>query len=294
METSMKTYAHTTVSGHDLAFEVSVKTKAFLDRLAHMASDAAVTGSDMLALGYSSENPFLDHTMFPGRGAVTANVLQLDEYTVMSDLIYRKEVVTRGVDLEAVAAQYTMGVAEAAATLGVSPRVVKQAIASKRIGAWQKNGKLYLNPQTLAALAHATGTGAAPKAKPALASGDVGAPRPIGRPVGGQLARGASASTLTVVHGSHDGIRLKVRGPGELQDAETISRGVRRGRYTHWTTVVVFIKGNTSGRTFVLERGDKKNVIAFGPFSVEGYFDVTQKVNNGKRAAEVFREIAVG
>lgn len=293
----MATYDYKTVSGHSLSFDVDEVTLAFLERLGAMVEDRKAKASDLIALGYGSENPFLDHDIFPGRGAVTPAVLKLPAYDVMADMIFRKEMAQAKIDPESVGEQYTMSVAEAAAHLGVSISAVTQAIAGRRIGAWKKGGKFFLDPGSLHVLHADHRPGPRPRssgAGGALGVGVAGGKRPdtpVGKRHEAPVPAGL-ASTLHVTCGAADGKSMRLRSATEMQDVERLGKGIVRGRLPQWSRVVVMIKGHVGARALVIERSDEPNLVEFGPFSVRGNFTVT-KINDEKRAATVYRETEV-
>ena len=58
----------------------------------------------------------------------------------------------RGIDPNALAAEYTLSVADASKMLGINESAVRQAIAARRIPSWVKgNGRLFLNPRSVEA-----------------------------------------------------------------------------------------------------------------------------------------------
>lgn len=139
-------------SGHTVDYEGTPRVVAFLRRIEATINDQNITHQQVIGLAYSNENPFLDHTMFPGRGAVTRAVLENPAYDVLTDLVFRKQLAEDGTPIEKIAAKYSMMVREAAAQLGITEGAVRQAIAAKRIGSWLKNGQHYLNPKALTSL----------------------------------------------------------------------------------------------------------------------------------------------
>lgn len=145
----MQTYQ--AISGHtiDLA-TVPAKQIAFLEELKSMAAHPRATHAGMLAKAYGPENPILDSNAIPGRGAVTAEVLSRPAYRAMTDLLFRKEMLERGVTTEALAECFTLTPAEAAGRLGVSISAVRQAIDAGRLGAWLKAGRVFIDPRSLA------------------------------------------------------------------------------------------------------------------------------------------------
>lgn len=148
----MTTKTYVTVSNHSIEYQPTPKVAAFLRRLEEAVSDPKVSERDMTGLAYSLENPILDHTMFPGRGAVTPAVLEDPAYHVMTDLLFRKHVVENDVDVAKIAAKYTMSPTAAAAELGITDSAVRQMIAARRIPAWRKDGKYFIDPRTLKTL----------------------------------------------------------------------------------------------------------------------------------------------
>lgn len=141
-----------TITGHRIEYTPKPKVAAFLRRLEAMVADESATESDCIALAYSTENPILDHSMFPGRGAVTRDVLADPAYRVMTDLLFRKRIAERQIDVATTEARYTMTVAEAAEELGVHVSAIRQAIASQRLASWHREGRHYLDPRAVRAM----------------------------------------------------------------------------------------------------------------------------------------------
>lgn len=148
----MNKRTHRTVNGHLIEYEVAPKVGSFLRRLEAAVNDSDVSEQSLIGLAYSTDNPMLDHSMFPGRGAVTKEVLSDPAYRVMTDLLFRKRVAERGIDLAKVEARYTMTPADAAAELGVHESAIRQAIATLRLASWKRDGKHYLDPHAVRAL----------------------------------------------------------------------------------------------------------------------------------------------
>lgn len=143
---------HTTVTGHHIELDATPKVAAFLRRLEEGVDDPKTSERDLIGLAYSNENPFLDHTMFPGRGAVTKEVLDDPAYHVMTDLLFRKRLAEEGTDVARLAARYSMTPAEAAEELGITVGAVRQMIAAKRIPSWMRDGRHYIDPRSLKGL----------------------------------------------------------------------------------------------------------------------------------------------
>ena len=138
---------HTTITGHRIEFKSSARVDAFLERLERMLDDPQIAEQQMIGLAYSIENPILDHTLFPSRGAITKTVLEDPAYTVMTDLLFRKRLAQDAVDVDKLARRYSMTVAEAANDRDVHESAIRQAISAKRIASWMKDGRHYLNPK---------------------------------------------------------------------------------------------------------------------------------------------------
>ncbi len=128
---------HVTLSGHEIRYDdPSPDLGDFLALARKMAEDPAVKERDLLALIYGAENPIMDKTLFPGRGAVTREVLENPVYHVLGDLLFRKEVQQRGLDVGAIAARYILTPGEVAERLGVHVSAVTKAIAGRRVSSW--------------------------------------------------------------------------------------------------------------------------------------------------------------
>jgi excisionase family DNA binding protein len=256
----MTTRLHTTVNGHRIEYTPSPKVAAFLDRLADLADDPNVSEQEMIGLAFSRENPILDHTIFPTRGAVTKATLDDPAYAVQADLLFRKRLQVDGMSEEKVAARYTMTVAEAAAELGVHESAIRQAIGAKRLASWVKDGKHFLDPKAVRAL-------------------ELGTRGPRAALVGGPLE---------IVMGHTADARLKVKAFEPIAPLGRVEGNVVRGRLKTWKRVVVMTVSESGKRAFVLDPGTEDNEITFGPFSVRGRFVVKEKANSAKAAEQVW------
>lgn len=256
---------HTTASGHRIEYEASPKVVAFLRRLAGMVGDEQVTTQQLIGLAYSLENPILDPTMFPGRGAVTRAVLDDPAYGVVTDLVFRKQLVEDGCDVERIAAQYSMTVGEAAAQLGVTEGAIRQAIAAKRLGSWVKEGgRHYIDPRALKTL-------------------EVGTRAPTKR------ATEAAAAALEVRMGSATGASLSVKAKHPIDVDEQIGN-VNHGRISSWKRVVVRTTGEGGKkRAWVLVPGADENQITHDEFFVRGRFTIAMSANNPRSADDVWK-----
>lgn len=248
---------HTTLSGHVITFEDDPPgIVRFLDRLQSLVDDRASTEGDAIALAYSRENPLLAHQdIFPTRGAVTKETLAHPAYAVVTDLLARKEVAVRGIDVAKMAAAYTIPISEAAKRLGVHESAVRQAIAARRLPSWVKDGKHFLSERSLASFAR-----------------------------GAQGPKPSASPMLTVRIGNHAGasFRLFVEG-GELA-----SNGARSTEEPHifeatvpkWTSAAVITGRKGSHRLFFISPGVEENEIVFETFFVKGRFNIDRKVNH--------------
>lgn len=144
----METY--TTLAGEILEYPTPTGERAaFLSRVFSAAFNPEVTEGQLIELIYGREDPFLDQTIFPARGAVTKVTIKDPVYHVMLDLLDHKRVQCGSLDLERAHAQFTMGVPEVAEALGITPGAVRQAISAKRLSAIKKGGTYYVDPRSV-------------------------------------------------------------------------------------------------------------------------------------------------
>lgn len=251
---------HVSLSGQELKYDdPDPKLARFLQRVTDVANDPKAKADELVALIYGRENPILDHTLFPERGAVTKEVLANPVYHVMADLLARKEAQQAGTDLERVAAKYTLPVAEAAQRLVLSEDAVRRAIREKRLPAWVKKEGYFVNPDHLQLLGQVAQRG----------------PIPAGiEPF--EFVVGYDAKKQT-------GMRIKIPAgefPKDLNEPEYDDACAR------WRRVAVRCSSPTGLRVFVLEPGPKRAQLEHGGYSVKGKFEVVQKINGNKAARE--------
>lgn len=236
---------------------------AFIRRAQSAAKDRSVSVDHLIELIYGRENPVLDQTIFPTRGAVTKAVLADPLYHLMLDLLDRKRVQAGTLDPEKAAARYTVTVPEAARTLGVHESAVRQAIAAHRLSSWKRGARHFLDPNEVANYR----------------------PAPHGPP-----------PALQVVVGSKPGssFAVKVQG-GEFKREEasgsagTPERQAVHGTITNWTRVAIIGRTKTGARCWIVEPGELAEEIPFQGFHVKGRFRVVEQINNEQRARDTFR-----
>ena len=84
----MSTERYTTILGEVIEYPApSSEVAAFLERVKRAAHDPSVSEAQLSELVYGRENPVLDQTIFPGRGAVTKAVHANPVWPVMQDLL---------------------------------------------------------------------------------------------------------------------------------------------------------------------------------------------------------------
>jgi excisionase family DNA binding protein len=252
---------HETLSGHRIEYDPEPKVERFLKRVDELVDDSKATEDDVIALVYGKENPILDQTLFPARGAVTREVLENPVYQVMTDLLARKRVQQDGLDVAKLAARYTLTVQEAAEELGISPDAVRKAIAARRLPAWSKEGAWYLDPRTFEALGPVGQRGPAP------------APRGPGM--------------LECIAGSTSKEFFLVKAPG-YDDPIGTGKEVVHKTVRPWKRAAILMGGGGKLRMFVLERftGDRSSAdeVPFREWKASGHFNIVEKINNARDA----------
>jgi excisionase family DNA binding protein len=255
---------HTTLAGHRIEYpEPDPKLERFLKRVRTLAEDPNATEDELIALVYGADNPILDHAgLFPGRGAVTREVLDNPVYHVLTDFIARKRVASEGLDVKRLAAKYTVSVPEAAEQLGVHTSAIYKAIQARRLPSWVKDGQHFLDPAS-------------------LASFQVGTRGPVARDV----------EPLEYCAGYEAGSMLQIRYPRTAAAAEAEEpedRAPTTGTIKRWRRVGVLTGAKGKLRFFILEPGPEPNEIAFHTFYVRGKFGIAEKINNAKLAREAW------
>jgi excisionase family DNA binding protein len=247
---------YTTISGHVLEFSPTPTVRAHLEELTRLAADPAVPEATFIAAAYSPTSPILDATVMPGLGTVTPAVLANPAYAVVRDLLYRKSLSSRGIDVARVAEQYMLTPQQAADQLGLHVSAVRQAIASGRLASWLRDGRHYLHPDAVRAFAPER-RGPAPESKP-----------------------------VHVLHGSREDRVLKIKADVPLAKSGRPSPGLVEAELpAGWARAIVLtVEKPDRQRAFLLVPSSVDEDLAFPPFHVRGRFRIEDKVNNSKAA----------
>lgn len=261
---------HLTLSNKEIEYELTPELAAFVDRVRTLAAAKRTTDADLVGLIYSKENPILDHSLFPERGAVTREVLDNPVYHVLCDLLARKRLELEGVDVEVLASRYTVTVSEAAEMLGIHPSAVRQAIDARRLASWKKDGKHFLNPDHFASFRLGNG-----------------GPKKRAEPTIGQ--------TLVVRMGNVEGSSVRISALGsEVFGVRDVGHILRGDVAPSWTKVFV-IATHTRGaqktvRYFELAPSHEAAELKIGDeFYVRGGFRIVRKTNNATEANAAWR-----
>ncbi len=254
---------HTTLSGHSVEYpDPDAKLEKFLKRVAALVDDRKATEDDIITLVYGRDNPILDHTLFPERGAVTREVLDNPVYSVLTDLIARKHAAVAGLGAEQLGKRFTLTVAEAAAQAEVTKDAIRKAIAAKRLPSWVRDGQYFIDPKSLVALRFGT-----------------------------RLPFESTPIEFRAGYNANLNAFLRVKAPdgehprdkSDPEDDDTIPK---------WRRVGVLCGGNGTLRFFILEPGKEKRSLPWHGYEVAGKFDVVEKVNNkadARKAWEGFK-----
>lgn len=263
--TKKKQIKHTTLDGHELVYdEPGGDLAAFLDRVVAYANDPQTSDDKLIELIYGVENPILDKTIFPGRGAVTREAFNNPVYHVMLDWLCRKQQALGKLDVDAAIAAATMTVAEAAAELGMTTSAVRQAIRARKLAAVKVGRGYMLAPHDVATYA-----------KHSQRRGPAGGPMLEAR-IGNVEGKSCRLKAVGSERVSREGSKSDVVVQVFRRAAVAISEKRANGEKTN--------------RMFVLEPGEAVNEYRRGPFWIRGRFKIVEKINNAKAAAEAFRD----
>jgi len=254
---------HETLSGRRLECDdPSGELATFLGRLSSAVTDPAVTEDAFVALLYGRENPILDRSIFADRGAVTAQVTANPLWYVMTDLLGRKQVALGRLDVDAAAARFTLSVADTAARLGISESAVRQAIESRRLPAWRKGGKWFIDP----------------RAADAFMPGKQGPER-------------ATVPALEVRVGLLAGASLRLCGVDtSALERDSLDTKAWAGQLREWESIGVLWSHGDKARFFRLVPGGEPAEIANQGLFVRGRFTIAETDNNARRARARFAE----
>jgi hypothetical protein len=227
----------------------------FVARARAALEDPTVSDVQLTDLVYGLENPLLDRELMPGRAVVTKAVFTDPVWHMLCDLIGRKRAAVGNLDLARAEARYTMTVPEAAGAAGVHESAVRQAIAAKRLTAWKRGARWFLDPE------------------------EVGRYRP--GPQG-------PAPPLHVRMGSEPGVSFRIKRQGG-----DLVPGARQGAaleatITNWERIAVIAGTKERARFFLLEPGETAEAIEFDGFFVRGRFRVVEKINHERKARDAF------
>lgn len=252
----MKTYK--LLSGETISLpKLDAATEAFLRRVQDALHDPHVSEDDMIELVYGRENPLLDQTIFPDRGAVTKAVFANPVYHVMLDMLGQKRVQEGRLDVARTHAEFTLSVTEAADRADVHPSAIRQAIASKRIPAVKKGSRWFLRPRDV----------------------DNYHPKPYPE---------RKAEPLQIRFGHEPGKSFRVKHTSELLNRK------REGATTEatidgWRRVGVIFSAGPAATFWVLEPDTKACTIERDGYFVRGRFRVVETVREGDAARAAWK-----
>lgn len=273
---------YTTIAGNVIDYVPSPDEADFLARVVRATNDPNVTEAQLIELVYGRENPILDQSVFAGRGAVTASVVENPIYRVLLDLLDQKRVIDGKLDVAKAAEAYTLSVADAAKRLEMSPGAVRQAIQAGNLAAWKKGATYFLEPRSVdtyrsrVARRGPSAASSATERRPAVSPSDVVPSEPAG-----------SAFALRARMGSATGWSFRLKAP-HIEIVETDGHA-RVGVVSSFERAAIAFSGKKVNRFFVLEPADEPFRYDFGPFFIEGRFRVAEKVNNAQEASERFK-----
>jgi excisionase family DNA binding protein len=285
---AMTTERYTTIDGDVVEYPApSPEVAAFLARAIAAANDPRVTEAQLTELLYGRENPILDQTVFPGRGAVTAAVFGNPLYRVITDLVAQKQRLA-GTFVEQLepARAYTLTVAEAAARIGVTEDAVRKAIAAQRLSAQKRGASYWIDPRdadTYREHVRPRGTariGAKPGAKIEVRA-TVGVVPKV------QPSRESPSTSLRVRCGGVEGRSLRIKAPGSEVSGKY--KGLVDLVVPTFHRVAIATASTKTQHLFVLEPGDTEARIEWGPFHVEGRFRVIEKIEDARASANAWK-----
>lgn len=267
----MRMERYTAINGEVIEYPTpDAETAAFLSRVIAAVNDPTVSEGELVELVYGKENPILDQTIFPGRGAVTREVFANPLYHVMSDLICQKQVLEGRFDRVKAEKRYTLTVNQAAERIGVTPDAVRKAIRSRKLPAWRREGSWMLDPYDVDTYRDHV-VPRKPRSGGALASRDSGSAGPA----------------LRVKAGSEPGRSLRVK----AVDSRKVSKQgtIAEIEVDSFQRVAIATASTKTLHVFVLEPDDVEERIEWGPLSVEGRFRIVEHITDSRKAAEAWK-----
>lgn len=264
----MSTERYHTVAGEVIEYPTpEPELAAFLARVIDAAHDPRVTEGELIELVYGRENPLLDQTIFPGRGAVTKAVLVDPVYHVMQDLLFAKRVqMGRVAEEETGAPPRGLSVAEVAEQLGISQSAVRQAIRRGDLEAEKVKGAHSIAPESVATYRGRVKR-RGPQPEPALRI---------------KMGNKPGRSFRVKVAGLEVLEKKKLPGGGKLIEA-VVPRFER---------AAVAFSGKSMNRMFLLEPAEEENSFEFDGFEIRGRYRVAEKINQPEVAAELWKTIS--
>ncbi|MGE0792506.1 MAG: helix-turn-helix domain-containing protein [Sandaracinaceae bacterium] len=271
--TTMERY--TTTAGEVIEYpRPAPEVAAYLARVMKAAHDPRVSEGELIELVYSKDNPLLDATVMPGRGAVTKAVLADPVYHVILDLLFAKRVQVEATARAAASSGATMrdglSVADAAKQLGMSESAVRQAIARGDLEATKVRGAHSINPASVESYRERV-TRRGPTAEPALRI---------------RMGNEPGHSFRVKVH-TTDGSTL------ELGEREKLESGgyVLPASVAHFDRAVVSFSGEKVHRLFLIAASDESDSFDFGPFGIAGHYKLIAKINDPENAADAWKVV---
>lgn len=268
----MKTEKYTMLTGETIEYERPTEEVAsFLARVRSAANNPHISESEMVDLIYGRENPILDQTLFPYRGAVTKEVFANPLYHVMLDLLDHKRVQVGSLDVEKAKAEYTLRVPEVAERLGIHQTAVRYAIKAKKLAAIKQGGTWLISPDS-------------------VESYKVSKRGPAGK----QL-REENPPTIEAKVGSAPGLSLRIMSDPPFVPEEQgecwIKGSAIKGTLRNFVKAFAIMGRKQQYRFFVLEPSDEENELALGPLYIRGQFSIVEKINNSRKATERWRAL---
>lgn len=238
-----KTITHEMFSGETMTFEATAEEAAFYERAARLAADPAVTSAALVGLCFGPENPL--RKLHPSGAALTKASIKQPLHAALFDLVQRQWTADGLVEAEAddPAQRYSLTVADAAESLGLSVQAVRQAIRKGRLVAVKRGGQYWITP----------------------ASVDLFRP-----------SRRGPGHKVEVIRGHKQGVTMRTRHDGQDVDLPRkpgMPSKSWRGLVSGWSRMAVMTSLGDRYRLHLISAGgDDTDRIGVGPFHVDGRF----------------------